>query len=482
MYIFKNAMSNLLKNKRRNILVGIIILILIICSTVSIVINNTTKEIIDDYANRFGSDVSIQMNMDKLDDMFGVPSLDLNEQEVKVETITSKQYMDFGKSDCLKSYTLKGSLPIDFAGSIKAVDEDAIDTGSENVEFIGDSSSGSAGGYGGPRTTGNVIFVSDLSVLSEFNDEQRKIIDGKRFNDKNGALISKKLAQLNDLKVGDKIKLSSLGGPNAKDAEVVISGIFQDITEEYGDLPFKDPMLNKRNEVIMSMNSDLCKASMDYIRIVGNYKLKNPDLLDTFKKELKEKGLPDIYQVTTDEATYNQVVAPVKGLGSITLISVIMIMIVGAVILLIIQSIIIRERKYEIGVLRAIGMKKIKLIRMFLYENIVITCICLFLGFGLGMVLSQPIANVMIESQVEIAEKNNEMSGLADGGTFVFDPSGLDSAPKDVEPLSNIDVNISMTAIVQIILVALMISIISSLFGVIAITKYEPMKILSERN
>lgn len=481
MYIFKNVMTNLITNRKRNILVAIIILILIISSTISIVINNTTKEITDDYANRFGSDVSIQMDMDKLNTEFGVPSMDLNGQEIKMENITSKQYIDFGKSDCLKSYTLKGTLPIDFVGDIKAIDEDILYNGLNNVEVIGGNSTTSSGSQG-DRITGNVIFISDLSALSEFDDEQRKIIDGKTFNDKNGAIISKDLAELNNLKVGDKIKLLSLASPNGKDAEVVISGIFQDITDEYGGLPFKDPMVNKRNEVIMNINSDFCNDSMDYVSITGNYKLKNPDLLEKFKGELKAKGLPEIYKVTTDEASYNKVVAPVKGLSSTTLIVVVMTLIVGIIILLVIQSITVRERKYEIGVLRAIGMKKFKIIRMFIYENIVITCICLFLGFGIGMTLAQPVAEVMIDSQVKIIENNKENDGMADGGTFIFGADGFTAEKSDVEPLSDIDVEVSATAIIQIVLVAILLSIITSLLSVIAITKYEPMKILSERN
>lgn len=482
MFIFKNALLNLVKNKKRNILVSVIILILIISSTVSIVINNTTEKIIDDYANRFGSDVSIQMDMDQLNDLYGAPSMESNGQEIEVQSITSEQYIDFGKSDCLKSYTLTGTLPIDFAGKIKAVDEDVLNGGMDNVEIIGNGTD--SNGTQGGRTTGNVIFVSNLNALSEFKEEQRKIVEGKMFNDKNEVIISKDLAELNELKVGDTITLSPFSGPNAEDAEVVISGIFQDITDEYGGFPFEDPMINRRNEVIMSINSDLSNDSMHYMRVEGSYKLKNPQLLEKFKKELNEKGLPKIYKVTTDEASYNKVVAPVKGLSKITLIAVVMTLLVGTIILLVIQSITVRERRYEIGVLRAIGMKKTKIIRMFVYENIVITSICLLLGFGLGMTVAQPVANVMIDSQVQIAEDNDENSGMSDqGGTFILGGSGLSlEEQSNVEPLSNIDVSVSATTILQIILVAILISVITSLFSVITITKYEPIKILSERN
>ena len=52
----------------------------------------------------------------------------------------------------------------------------------------------------------------------------------------------------------------------------------------------------------------------------------------------------------------------------------------------------------------------------------------------------------------------------------------------DEKPLSEIEIKITPEAIYQIILISVALAMISSLVGVLHITKYEPIKILSERN
>ena len=46
MYVLKNAVKNLGRNRGRNILLGIIIFVLILSTTVALVINSTQKELL----------------------------------------------------------------------------------------------------------------------------------------------------------------------------------------------------------------------------------------------------------------------------------------------------------------------------------------------------------------------------------------------------------------------------------------------------
>ena len=482
MYIFKNALSNVKQNKGRNILVGMIILILIVSTTVSIVINNTTKGIIEDYKSRFGSEVSIDIDMNKLDF-----SSSEGIMEFEIPNITTKQYVDFANSEYLKSYSLTSTMAT-IVKDAEVVDGD-IDNSDIFGGMVGDSVDieivGDAGEEDLPEgmPNANLIAVSDVSKLTEFADGSRKIIKGEIFTKNNQCIISEELAELNKFEIGDTINTKGMYKTDPE-TKLQIVGIYRDITSEYGNFPFKDPSMNRRNEIItkFDINSETSSLTMG---ITANYVLKNPDLLENFQKEVIAKGLPDIYSVTTDEASYNRIVAPVLGLSDISSVSMWVILIIGCIILLIIQAIIIRERKYEIGVLRAMGMKKFKLAKMFVYESLIITVICLLLGFSVGSVVSQPIANSMIKSQIEISENTQSDMVFGDGAFVVGDASGgiVESGTmSNVEPLSSIDIGISAETILQIVLISVIIAIITSLASVIVITKYEPMKILSERN
>ena len=77
------CLENIGRNKGRNILMGIIILVTITVSIVSLCINNTTTSIIDDYKSRFGSEVTIIPDMTKvmsMSDLLSERALKLNKQ------------------------------------------------------------------------------------------------------------------------------------------------------------------------------------------------------------------------------------------------------------------------------------------------------------------------------------------------------------------------------------------------------------------
>jgi len=147
----------------------------------------------------------------------------------------------------------------------------------------------------------------------------------------------------------------------------------------------------------------------------------------------------------------------------------------GSVILIILSLLSIRERKYEIGVLRAMGMSKLNVAKGFVYESMIIIVLCLSIGLGTGVATAQPVSNILLDEQIKIVEEsqntNNSMSF-----TMIGDSEST------VSSLDKIDINLSSTAIVQIIIIALLLGFITSIIAVFYAMKYEPIKILSERN
>ena len=65
-YIITNAIQNLVRNRGRNFMIGGIILVMIICVVTALMINNTSSGIIDDYRTRFGSEVVLSPNQEKI--------------------------------------------------------------------------------------------------------------------------------------------------------------------------------------------------------------------------------------------------------------------------------------------------------------------------------------------------------------------------------------------------------------------------------
>lgn len=457
MYIFQNALKNVVRNKGRNILIGIIIFSIITTTSITLSINNTASGIIDDYKTRFGSEVTISPDMQKV--MKSGTSL--------TPRITTEQRKAFSQSEYIKEYKLTANAGI-YGENIKAVDEG---TG---------GGSGTTGMVGGKSEFINPTMQLLGNQFDDFQKGMREITDGKMPENDNECIIGSELAELNNLSVGDIIEVTaSLYTDDIVVHNVTytltVTGIYFDATEEYG--MFANPYLSRRNEILTTFETvtNVAEADENGITVSSRYFLKNPGMLAAFTAELKTKGLNDIFKVTTDESSYNRVVGPVEGLRSISITFMIIVLVLGSIILILLASIAVRERKYEIGVLRAMGMKKGKVALGLWAEMLVITAICLVIGLGIGSIISQPVSNVLLEGQ--IASLQNSMVGGNAPGFIEMSSIGSSN-----EPLSKLDISLGLYTMLEIIGVSFMLATIAGLAAITKITKYEPIKILMERN
>jgi putative ABC transport system permease protein len=146
-------------------------------------------------------------------------------------------------------------------------------------------------------------------------------------------------------------------------------------------------------------------------------------------------------------------------------------MVLGAAIMILLSVIAIRERKYEIGVLRAMGMKKEKVALGLWTEIIAITCICFVIGMGAGTMLSQPVTDALMAGQARPVQA---------GGSTLADRLG--AAEEDAQDLiDKVDVSVDGVTALEIFAISILLASAAGIVSVSRITKYEPVKILMER-
>ncbi len=469
MYILTNSLKNIGRNKGRNSLLAVIIFAIILTTAVSIIINTTTSAIITDYKARFGAEVSVSLDTSKLQSKKAIENY---------RQLTPEQQIAFGKSDLLQS--TKFSARIDISPrKLKSLSESESDD--RMASFL--SGATKADGTKMPEVVAMKarIVASDNAVNNDdFKNGIRKMTEGEMYKKINECIVSEQYASLNNLSVGDKIEVDSFYKNDPMTHTLIISGIYEDNTM-IGYNPDEISAVDDRNNEILTGFDTAIHMEMfnELGRVSAQYFLKDPSQLEAYDKELREKGLADYYKVTTDEAGYKKVVGPVEGLAKVTNTFLSVVLILGGAILILLTSLAIRERKYEIGVLRAMGMKKGKIALGLLTEFLAITGVCLILGLGAGTALSQPVANSLLSNQIELADETNTISG---GSTTGSTGVGAPSFSSDAKPLSELKVELSTDAILQIIFISFILAGLSSVAGIMYITKYEPMKILSERN
>lgn len=467
MYILTNMVKNLWRNRGRNLLfAGIVFAVITIC-TMGILIRNASGNLIKNYKQELSVKTTITPDMEKIN-----AGGSNGGNGKRIEALAPEKLKSFGKSNLIKSAQYNARLNV-VLKDIKAVGDDGSN-GGMNEETL--AASGIKGEFRMP--TGVLLGSNNTNISKDFQEGLRKITKGKIYQKKNDVIISEQLAELNKLSVGDKIKIDKSKEKSAPE-ELTISGIYADNTSSDNQMQGM-PVTNRNNEILVSEDT---ATSLKMFSKAGNleaeYYLKNPNLLADFKKEVKSKGMPDTFKVYANEDAYKKAAAPLESLQQISTVFLVIVIVLGSVVLLLLSLMTIRARQREIGVLRTIGMKKSAISLGLIGETLAIVVVCMGIGMAVGTAAAQPIGQSMLESQIAAA-KENETTGQGQG-MMMTAGGGMPSSSEDTET-KDISVKLDSTALLQIIALALAITLVSGGVGVYHTTRLEPMKILSEGN
>ena len=130
MYLFKNAMKNLGRNKGRNIIVGIVMVSVLALSSISLVINATSDKIKDAYKEMYGSEVFVQADIEKL--------IANGTEQFLYEELTNEQAEKLKKSESLKeTKVIYGLSALSSTSKPIEVEDDSEATGNIIMNEIG---------------------------------------------------------------------------------------------------------------------------------------------------------------------------------------------------------------------------------------------------------------------------------------------------------------------------------------------------------
>jgi len=467
MYLLTNAMKNLVRNKGRNILIAAVTLAIIVSTVVTLTINNAAAKVIDDIRLDLGSRIEIKQ------DFIEMHRIGLDARENR-SYVSIDDFYSYAESSYIRK-TIYGAVMYAWSDTFYAVGDTSKGTTTR------EKNDGS--GEEMLVETFKLISTSESDTLTDFGT-LREITSGRMFSGLNECIISEDIAALNNISIGDVIELKGAYATD-KSYNLTVVGIYYDATDEYAISffamygRFAD---NRRNEVITSWETLMStgwetNAGLD---MKSEYFLKDPDDIREFENEVRAKGLPVTYNVSINQAAYDKVTGPLSGMKSAVVTFMTVILILGVIVLALISFMAVRERKYEVGVLRAMGMERGKVAFGILSEAVMISALCLIIGLGAGSAMAQPIANNILEGRVAAAEADTgdgRKMALFMGGQFQTNADDGSYVPE-----SEIQVSLSMDVIVQIIFITLGLAALSGIIGVVIITQYEPLKILRERN
>lgn len=457
MYILKNAFQNLYRNAGRNSLVAALFLLVITMSCVTLVVYNGANVIAAQYKEQLSVEVLLSVDYVKVGEAFG------EDEAFRKPALTDDLLQRLAASKYLKKAVysvqmeaiadgLKYTTPINYRDiEMQRAGEDPAKTRFPQYILSG---------------------FNDVSQAKPFQGGQAKLIKGVFPTADDECVISDTLAGLNGLKPGDTIQAKSIyytdkQGRPLEEMLLKVTGVYH---RAYGE-----GETDSDDEIFTQYNLLTDPRYTYEPTFQASFFLKNPGDLDAFAQEAYAAGLSEYYNLSTDAVAYDAFVKPIEQMGVISLIFLCVVLALGAAVLLILSSLVVRERKYEIGVLRAMGMKKSKVATQLVLESALIMAVCLGLGVALGSLLAQPVTDMLL---------SNQLAQVLNGPSLAIGMSGasFDGLATDNVPITHISATLSLITVWELVGIALVLVATAGAVSTFCAMKYEPMRILRERN
>ncbi|PRT04859.1 ABC transporter permease [Bacillus wiedmannii] len=435
-------------------------------------IQNASKKAADAARKKLGADVTLSLDFDKLGqqasengEMSNLPKLNTKEADQLADSKYVNDYnyigSTFGISDGLK---LVGASEGEEGGKGKA--------GMAAVR--GGSSSGT-------EIDMNASFmiegVRKTALQESFKNGKSKIIDGKPITEQmkgqNVALMEKRLAESNNLKVGDKVKVQS--GDKKETLEVEIIGIYETNEQAMGQQA--PPIMDPANKLYMP-HSTMKKLEVDQgissVQVV--YFLNDPQYIDAFKKEAKKSNIDfNYYKLDAHDSLYKQMIGPIENISSTSQMIIYIVSIAGAIILGLIIMLSIKGRRKEMGILLSIGEKKWKLMAQFVVEVVCVAILAFGLSITTGAKVSQYIGDNLLSSEIAIASEETDTTR---NSTVMMSGPGSTLQNQKEDPIDKIDVSVTREDVGKMGGIGLAIAIIATLLPALSILRLNPKQIL----
>ncbi|MGN1417831.1 MAG: ABC transporter permease, partial [Acutalibacteraceae bacterium] len=360
----------------------------------------------------------------------------------------------------------------------------------------------------------SITGYSNENAMTAFKDGTITVTDGEVFQqgeNNSTCIISSELAKYNDLSVGDSINISN---PNNEDEtyKLKVVGIFTDSSSNESSFsPMSAASNDPANKIYTSyatLEKIIEESALDTeaetdeeagtaisSSLSGTYVFADADAYNSFETEVRDMGLDEKYTVSSSDLNaYEASLTPLNSLSTMAGYFLIVILVIGAVILVVLNIFTVRERKYEIGVLTAMGMKKGKVALQFICETLIVTLIAVIIGAAVGGISSVPVTNALLENQVqenlESSAQVQENFGRGQENLSAETAGGKTSSGKlaglfgqsQTSYVTEVSSAMNLTVLLELIAIALALVLLSGGVSLLFVMRYDPLKILANRD
>lgn len=200
--------------------------------------------------------------------------------------------------------------------------------------------------------------------------------------------------------------------------------------------------------------------------------------LASVQQAIKDKLGTDKADVTSTDGTAQTAIDSLQSVQQVTLIGFVASLAAAAIITLLIMTVIVRERRREIGVLKAIGGSNRTIVAQFVVEALVLVVMGAIVGLGVALVSSNGIANALVKNSTSENTNAPTREGSMSRGamrTFRFDGRGVQDTANLVNEVTT---SVGPLTILWGLLAAIGIAIVGSAVPAWFIAKVRPAIVL----
>jgi len=319
-------------------------------------------------------------------------------------------------------------------------------------QSFGGGSQGRFGGSFDPSTFTPPVTITGVNKLNDLDTvlgaTSATLTSGKLIDANSStytALVGSDLATKNNLKVGSTF--------NAYSQTFTVVGIFNSPNNQFVNSGLIAPITTVQN---LSTQTDQVSNA-----IVG---VDSIDNLDSTTNAISQK-LGSAADVVNSQTQLTNAISPLKSVSSLSLICSIGAAIASSFIILLIMVMIVRERRREIGVYKAIGASNITVMAQFASEAVTFTLLASLVGLIIGVLGSNPITTLLV---------SNSNSTAPAGGGFgrrVFGGFGANN-------LRQVHAAVGWNILIYGLLVSVLIALVGSLLSSFMIAKIRPAEVM----
>ncbi|MBE5803816.1 MAG: ABC transporter permease [Clostridiales bacterium] len=547
MYILRNAWLSVSRAVARNVIIGLIMFVLATACCIALSIQQSADVAREDSLQLMDIEAHINVDrqyiMEELQNSDVTDRAAMSEKLEELAGLSLSDMQTYAEADCVQDFYYVSTIYLNGNDDLLPLSDSTSTTISEMSTTM--APPGANGPSGDELLSSLAVqgqfplegYVSDRS-MSDFYTGVCEIAEGTMFEENTTdyvCIISDDLATYNSLEVGHQITLCNYNNENetfvftivgiynnTSDSTTSTATVYQDpgnviITsyavvsdivarsEEYNDPAevasfIKDgdkmveQLLTTQGKLVTpakedgSSGEEADDSEEESLAITetieGTYLFATMDDYDQFETAVREMGLETKYTVTSnDVASYEESLVPLNNLKMFAETFLYVVLAIGSIVLVALNVLNIRERKYEIGVLSAIGMPKRKVAMQFTCELLIVSMIAIMCGLVVGSLVSVPVTNELLAGQVAQSE-SDLMQKNANYGRQVSDtqvkPRGGD-VEGEVDYVTTVQFSIDYMIILKMAAIGLALAILSGSVTSLFIMRYDPLRILSER-